>query len=293
MNGALTKLLSELRGREVVALLNRGNRGDGLIHMGGRRLLAEVGLEHREVYETGDLQNLGGDVLLVYGAGAMSRGTNTLPKLLKKLGRRFAEVIILPSSFDLSESRVRSFAETWDRHYTVFCREMVSFVALKEQKVTPKALLLGHDLAFHADLSEWAARPHQGAAGLFRQDNEATYSSLPPDLDEYRDASYGSDREPEGLLDFVAKFDEIHTDRCHGAISAAMMGRRVVFYRNNYFKNRAIYDHSLASMTNVRFVEKMPFSFRQFLRSLYWVRMRPVEMKARRVVQGRAATSSA
>lgn len=291
MNGALVKLLTELRGRDVVALLNRGNRGDGLIHLGGRRLLAESGLAHREVHEGADLRDLQGDVLLVYGAGAMSRGTHSLPKLLKKIAPRFTEIVILPSSFDLTDSHVRSFVNSWDRRYTVFCREMVSFVALKEARVEPKALLLGHDLAFHADLSAWAARPASGSAGLFRQDNEATYGSLPLDLDEYRDASHGSDREPEGLLDFVARFSEIHTDRCHGAIAAAMMNRRVVFYRNNYFKNRAIYDHSLAGRTNVRFVEKMPFSFRQFLRSLYWVRLRPVEMKARRAVQGGPATA--
>lgn len=291
MNGALTKLLSELRGRDVVALLNRGNRGDGLIHLGGRRLLQEVGLSYREVRETGDLRQLRGDVLLVYGAGAMSRGTNSLPRAVTKLASRFNEIIILPSSFDLAESRVRSFAESWDQRYTVFCREMISFVALKECRVTPKALLLGHDLAFHADLNAWAARPAAGGAGLFRQDNEAGYGSLPRDLDEYGDASHGSDREPERLLDFVARFSEIHTDRCHGAIAAAIMGRRVVFYPNNYFKNRAIYDHSLAAMSHVRFAGRTPFSPRQFMRAMYWGHMRPVEMKVRRLFQGPPATA--
>ena len=79
------------------------------------------------------------------------------------------------------------------------------------------------------------------------------------------------------------------TDRCHGAITAAMMGRNVVFYRNSYFKNQAIYDHSLAGMPHVRFIKRTPFSLAQFFRVTYWSRMRPVEMKFRRLFQGRPA----
>lgn len=288
MNGALAKLLADFRGREVVALLNRGNRGDGLIHLGGRQLLARVGLPCRECHETDDLSRVRGDVLLVYGAGAMSRGTHTLPRLVSDLARRFAQVIILPASFDLAEPRVRAFARSWDKRYIVFCRELVSFDALRQEGATPKAVLLGHDLAFHADLSAWAARPAKGRAGLFRRDIEAGYGRLPSNFDVCDDASRGSDREPELLLDFVSRFAEIHTDRCHGAISGAMMGRKVMLYRNSYFKNRAVYDHSLAGMPNVRLVDRTPFSLRQFMRATYWGRVRPVEMKVRRVFQGRA-----
>jgi len=259
--------------------------------MGGRQFLALLGITYREFRETNDLSQMAGDVLLIYGAGAMSRGTHTLPRLLKVAAPRFSEIVILPSSFDLDEPSVYDFAATWNEKYTVFCRELVSFDNLKRAGATPKALLLGHDLAFHADLSAWASRPAKGGAGLFRHDNEATYGRVPRDLDVYEDASHGSDLEPERLLDFVARFSEIHTDRCHGAIAAAMMGRRVVFYRNNYFKNEAIFHHSLAGRPHVRFVRKTPFSLSQFIRVTYWAKMRPVEMKVRRVFQGRRAVA--
>lgn len=286
-NGALAQLLGDFRGREIVALLNRGNRGDGVIHLGGRQFFAGVGIAPREFRETDDLSQMRGDVLLVYGAGAMSRGTHTLPRLLRTVAPRFSEIVFLPSSFDLREPVVRAFAQSWDRKYSVFCRELVSFDALRQLGVKPKVLLLGHDLAFHLDVSPWAARPAQGSAGLFRHDNEAAYGRLPRDLDVIEDASHGTENDPEKLLDFVARFAVIHTDRCHGAITAAMMGRKVTFYRNNYFKNRAIYDHSLAGLPHVRFVNRTPFSFAQFTRAIYWSRMRPVEMKVRRVFQGK------
>ncbi len=290
-NGALAQLLAEYRGREIVALLNRGNRGDGVIHLGGRQFFSSIGLAPREFHETDDLSQMRGDVLLVYGAGAMSRGTHSLPRRLRTIAPRFSEIVFLPSSFDVTEPAVRSFVQTWDRKYSVFCRELVSFDALRKVGAKPKVLLLGHDLAFHLDVSEWASRPAAGRAGLFRHDNEAAYGRLPHDLDVIEDASHGSDAEPEKLLDFVARFAEIHTDRCHGAITAAMMGRKVTFYRNNYFKNRAIYDHSLAAMPQVRFVNHTPFSFAQFTRAIYWSRMRPVEMKVRRVFQGKPRPS--
>ena len=285
MNGALINLLAEFRDRRVVALLNRGNRGDGLIHLGGRQLFASTGLAVTEVRESDNLSGVAGDVLLVYGAGALCRGTHTLPRIVRSLARKFERIVILPSSFDLSEPEVRAFVRSWDQRYTAFCRELVSFDALRREGAAAKAVLLGHDLAFHADVSEWAHRPADGRAGLFRLDNEAAFGRLPDDFDVIEDASRGSDREPERLLDFVARFAEIHTDRTHGAIAGAMMGRKVVFYRNRYFKNRAIYDHSLATRTNVRFVDRTPFSLRQFSRAVYWGHLRPVEMKFRRVFQ--------
>jgi hypothetical protein len=291
LNGALAQLLAGLRGRDIVALLNRGNRGDGVIHLGGRRLLSSLGITFREVSESTDLSELRGDVLLVYGAGALAPGPLSLLRKLESVAPRFGQVVILPSSISLAESRVRAFARSWDRNYFVFCREMVTYESLRQAGVRPGALMLGHDLAFHADLSPWAARSASGRAGIFRCDNEAAYGRLPRELAVIEDASRGTEREPERLLDFVARFEEIHTDRCHGAITAAMMGRQVVLYRNSYFKNQAIYEHSLAPMPNVRFVERTPFSFGQFWHAMYWARLRPVEMKVRRVFQGRRTES--
>ena len=290
-NGALAQLLAEFRGREIVALLNRGNRGDGVIHLGGRQFFSDVGIAPREFHETADPGQMRGDVLLVYGAGAMSRGTHSLPRLLRTIAPHFQDIVFLPSSFDVQVPAVRAFAQTWDRKYSVFCRELVSFDSLRKIGVKPKVLLLGHDLAFHLDYTPWASRPAKGSAGLFRHDNEAAYGRLPHNLDVTEDASHGTDSEPEKLLDFVSRFEDVHTDRCHGAITAAMMGRKVTFYRNNYFKNRAIYDHSLATMPQVRFVNRTAFSFAQFTRAIYWSRMRPVEMKVRRVFQGKPRPS--
>lgn len=260
--------LQELRGLRVVVLLNRGNRGDGVIHLGGRRLLESAGLRWTEIHESKAPPAIEADALLVFGCGAFCRGTHSLVDVVTRWARRVPRIVLLPASFDLRSGAVRRFVGTWDDRYTVFCRERRSFEALRAARVRPGRLLLSHDLAFHADLRTWAARPHADTAGIFRRDGEAVFDRRPRGLPG-QDISRGPDSEPQVLLDFVARFAAVHTDRAHVAITAAMMGRDVWFYRNSYFKNEALYEHSLAHLPRVRFVGRQPFSLRQFGAALF------------------------
>jgi hypothetical protein len=290
-NGALERLLTEYRGRDCSVLLNSGNRGDGISHEGGRQFMSAIGITPREFHEA-DFSRMQGDVLLIHGAGSIARRPHALKQLMKYVVPRFATIVLLPTSFDLEDSTVKNFAASWNQKYQVFCRELVTFSGLQSMGVAPRTILLGQDLALHADLTEWSARPAIGRAGLFRRDDEAAYGRLPRDFDEVADASAGSEREPQRLLDFVSRFQEIHTDRSHAAIVAAMMGRKVVFYRNRYFKNRAIYDHSLAGLPNVRFARGNAFSLAQFTRVFYWTQLLPLQNKIQRLFQGPATAAA-
>lgn len=272
MNGALSRLLSSYRNHAIATLSVTGDRGDALVHRGANEFFRAIGVTCRDYRDTDDLSQLHGDVLLIYGAGTWVRRKNQLVRQLSWVLPRFAEVVLLPSSFELEHPRIRSFVRSWNERYTVFCRELVSFDSLRPPQAKPKALLLGHDLAFHADLRSWAERRASGRAGVFRRDDEAASGGFPRDLDDYSDVALGSDHDPDPMLDYIARYAEIHTDRCHVAIAAAMMRRRVVFYQNRYFKNRAIYDHSLAGQSHVTFVNRNPFSLKQYLRAAYWRR---------------------
>jgi exopolysaccharide biosynthesis predicted pyruvyltransferase EpsI len=275
-NGSLISFLETFRANHVTVLHDRGNRGDGIAHLGGRRLLDSLGIKRREVHqENAPLDLIKGEVLLVHGGGAMCRANHSLVGVLERMSRNFQRIVILPATFDLECGAVRKFARAWDQRYTIFCRELVSYDALKEFGIDQRLLMLGHDLSLHADVSAWEKRPHAGSWGIFRQDAEASFGRLPPGIQSV-DAARGSHREPERLLDFIARFSELHTDRCHAAIAAAMMGRRVVLYPNNFFKNQAIYEHSLAQFPNIVFARKQPFSFRQFVRATYWGKFRSV-----------------
>jgi hypothetical protein len=265
--------LAQLQGKEIVVLVNRGNRGDGVIHMAGRSLFASAGLEWREIEELEAPASLKADVLLVFSAGAFCQTTHTMVDVTERLSRGVSQVILLPGSFDVRAPAVAKFARGWDERWTVYCREKVSYEALRAV-VSPKCQLkLSHDLAFAADLSEWANRPHSGRIGIFRRDKEITFQRLPRDLARI-DASHGPHAEATALLDIVARYSEIHTDRTHAAITGAMMGRQVWMYCNRYYKNSAIYQHSMADLPNVHFMDRQPFSLRECARALYWTARR-------------------
>lgn len=54
------------------------------------------------------------------------------------------------------------------------------------------------------------------------------------------------------FLSEIDKYDEVHTNRLHMAIAAAMLGKRVKLFSNNYYKIKAIYDYSLKNIyTNI------------------------------------------
>lgn len=258
----LVEQLRALAGKRIVVLLNRGNRGDGVIHLGGRRLLASLGLQWTEIREAEAPAMIDAEVLVVFGCGAFCRGTHSLAFVVERLAPQVEQVVILPASFDLKSPAVARFVRSWDARYTVFCRERQSFEAVSAARTDAGSVVLAHDLAFWADVHRWAARPHAGTVGIFRRDREAVFDGRPVDLPG-RDISQGPETEPEGLLDYVSGFAVVHTDRTHAAVGAAMMGRQVWFYRNAYFKNAAIFEHSLAHLPNVNFVGRQPFSVRQ------------------------------
>ena len=55
------------------------------------------------------------------------------------------------------------------------------------------------------------------------------------------------------MLSYLNRFERIKTNRLHICIPAALLGKQVDFYANSYFKNEAIYEHSIAgSYPNVR-----------------------------------------
>jgi exopolysaccharide biosynthesis predicted pyruvyltransferase EpsI len=161
-------------------------------------------------------------------------------------------VIILPSSFDTGRSEVREFLSEIPPHVTVYCREKISHALAREAMAHPDNLELDQDLAFHCDYRPWAAHHGKGTLVSFRTDAE-TAREAPPvtSIDVSR---FGDKHDSWPLLFTVSRFAEVHTDRMHVGIVAAMTGRKTFLFDNSYHKIRAVYEHSLAQMENVRYM---------------------------------------
>jgi exopolysaccharide biosynthesis predicted pyruvyltransferase EpsI len=99
-----------------------------------------------------------------------------------------------------------------------------------------------------------------GALNALREDRERTEGSVPPsNVDLSQVFAYGTDsptvagQATRALLSYLNKFDHITTNRLHLCIPGALLGKQVDFYANSYFKNRAVYEHSIRGrFPNVR-----------------------------------------
>ena len=102
-----------------------------------------------------------------------------------------------------------------------------------------------------------------GVLHAFRTDVEKTSVPVPADnLDLAKEFSHGT-KSPLvchtgsfHMLHYLDTFEEVQTNRLHVSIGAALLGKRVKFWPNSYFKNQAVYEFSMRDrFSNVEWVE--------------------------------------
>ena len=86
----------------------------------------------------------------------------------------------------------------------------------------------------------------------FRTDKEGVMGPFPPtNVDPSLLFNYGvaprsaAESATAAMLSFLNCYDRIVTDRLHGCILAALLGKKVDFYANDYFKNESVYRFSM------------------------------------------------
>lgn len=224
---------------EMTLIRPFGNYGDELIWSGTRELLR--GHVYREI-RIDQIASAGGELAVLSGGGAWSRRYNELmPEALAIAELRFARVIVLPSSFEVTEDRVRAALERTNA--SVFARERESF----EQIRGLCRAHLAHDCAFFADYSSYRA-PGAGELNAFRVDGERLgLRELPADNVDISDDAQSLD----DWLRTIERHAVVNTDRAHVMIAAAMLGKEVRYAPSSYFKVEAIAEFALGDF-NVR-----------------------------------------
>jgi len=122
----------------------------------------------------------------------------------------------------------------------------------RRRSVASPRKLRQSDRMFEARKAGLARDVAPGVLHAFRTDGEQTGTPIPVDnLDLSRLFYYGT-RDADvchttalHLLRYLDTFDEVRTNRLHLAIGSAVLGKRVLFQPNSYFKNRAVYEYSM------------------------------------------------
>ncbi len=219
--------------RPITLVRAIGNLGDQLIAAGARRLLA--GVRYDEVsFEEGVRSR--GETAVLMGSGAWCAPFHeVMPAALETLEKRYSRVVVLPSSFDVSVPAVRRALER--SNAAIFAREHESY----RQIEAFCDARLAHDTAFFFDFAGYVV-PGSGVLHAYRGDAEATGRS--PVHSDNRDISATLGTLDEWLW-AIARAAEVHTDRAHVMIAAAMLGKRVEIHPSTSHKVMAIAGYAL------------------------------------------------
>lgn len=232
------RLIAEIgQSPDVTFIRTTGNVGDQLIWAGTRELLRDH--VYREI-AAADVAFAGGELALISGGGAWTRRyVSQMPEILAIAELRFDRVIVLPSSFEVAEDRVRealcaSNAKFFAREFETY--RQISGICDAE---------LAHDCAFFADLSKYARIKGDGELNAFRCDDEASgLVDLPADNNDISATADSLD----AWLTEIAEHQTVNTDRAHVMIAGALLGKRVKYMPCDYFKVDSIAESCLTDL---------------------------------------------
>jgi exopolysaccharide biosynthesis predicted pyruvyltransferase EpsI len=213
----------------------------------------------------------GGNIDDLYGFGI---------RLLKNIIQhsRNRVIIVGPQTYWFKWTHFPELFLTARQEVHLFCRERYSYNLLRSLSFPENVHVdLSPDTAFYLSKKDFQAR--LGAYDLicFRTDRESLMFQKTRDLDLSqetgpRDLRKSQKRVFVGDISLLPKFREfleliegsrkVCTDRLHVAILAAILGKDTTLYSNSYYKNKGVYEYSLSSYPNVKFVDIQKISAR-------------------------------
>ena len=222
-----------------------GNIGDELIWAGTRELLR--GHVYREI-GVDELPSASGELAVISGGGAWSRRYNEfMPEALAIAELRFERVIVLPSTFEVAEDRVRAALETTDAPWS--SRASSSRSARSSGLCRAR---LAHDCAFFADSQRRTATPARASSTPSASTTRACGLRALP-AGQRRHLREPPNRSTTGCARSSATRC-VNTDRAHVMIAAALMGktgattRRAVTSRSTRSRSSRCGDYDVAPL---------------------------------------------
>jgi exopolysaccharide biosynthesis predicted pyruvyltransferase EpsI len=255
---------------------NPGNAGDSLLAVATLQAFSRCSVNFRAI----DLaEAVDGKIVFLGGGGNFVPLYDHTEAAYQTFLGRAQKIVLLPHTIRGNEKLLRRLDQTC----TVFCRDLESYNHVRSINRTPE-IILAHDMAFHLDAQRLLGsreltriatpilRDKLRSAGIneemIRQRSSIDFSRLDT---ESRSAFARSDADI-GLLFMLGVWphqaptaawcflktisiaSKITTDRLHVGIGSALLGVPCELRDNSYGKNEAVYQHSLKSFSNIRFI---------------------------------------
>lgn len=281
-------VLKELRNRTIYYKPNPGNGGDALIAHAAFCLFKKHKITYRIIQGE---ENLTDKIVLYAGGGNLVPLYDDCANFIAQHHEKARRLILLPHTISGHEELLKSLG----KNVLIICREKRSFAYLAKFKnvqsclikdlalylqfptdfspltkvhrlahVVPKRSLISNVLRNHESLGSYLkSYRKRSRLHAFRKDSEKTFD-VPQgniDLSELINHDYSMLDEEKvrdtasAIFYFLDQFEEVHTNRLHICIAAAILGKKVYFYGNSYWKNESVYDFSLKdSFPNVKWM---------------------------------------
>ena len=241
--------LEKYQNDNIILIPNPGNAGDALILYGTIQIFDKLNLH----YTIGDINIVYRDKTLFYGGGGNLVGLyNDCSNFINK-NHKSNNIVILPHTITNVDNLLNSVSE----NIIIMCREKISYDYVKKIIKNKNNLYLSKDLAFYINKNEIEKYKNiegNGECNAFRRDREKTSIIIPNDnIDLSRHFSKKMQTENItvckdvcfNIFNYLSNFSIINTNRLHIAIAGSLLDKKVNFFQNSYYKNKAMYDYSI------------------------------------------------
>jgi exopolysaccharide biosynthesis predicted pyruvyltransferase EpsI len=275
-----TYLINNFKGKKIFYKPNPGNGGDAIIAHATFKIFKKLNLNYTIIKDNTELK---GQHVLYGGGGNFIENYGECANFIETISKKVASITILPHTITGNETILKKLddratiicRERKSYEYVSSFKNINNVLLFDDMAVglsfsndelatkhvnrliylaKPKDLLWN---IYHRKrkLSYYLKnRSSNRTLNSFRIDVEKTTIEIPNDnLDVSATFNLDSSMTNEALVNrtaltiasFLNQFDIINTNRLHVCITSAILGKRVNFYSNSYWKNESIYQFSL------------------------------------------------
>lgn len=256
--------LERYKDKQIIYIPNPGNAGDALIVYGTWTLFDKLNLN----YTIGNIKTKYTNKILFYAGGGNLVGLYGNCRDFFKNNMNNNEIVLLPHTITNEDTLIKNFNE----NIIIFCREKISYDYVFNLMQNKNNLYLSKDMALYTDnLDEYKLNESlessqvSGELNCYRTDKEKTKIKIPLNNNDLSitlkkpglvDNKIINKQVVNSLFNYISKYEIINTNRLHIAIAGCLLNKKVKFYNNSYYKNKAMYDYCLSKYEKLEFINK-------------------------------------